>query len=233
MYRVKIANMPPPGFHQPLSLQSMSYHHRAWNTVVVNTPTPTPVTCSPSSSSLSPSSRYSSSSMSPASTRRYSKGYATEIIPRLYISDLSFAENPASLSTYRITHILSVMPETIAIPPPSVLPYQPARLQIKVEDFPFAELAAHLPMTTKFIRDALSRDPEARVLVHCAEGISRSVSVVAAFLMAAYGWNPKEAIGYIKDRRVVANPNFGFIQQLYEYGRDVLGQRGEIPRTPS
>lgn len=137
------------------------------------------------------------------------------------------------LSSYRITHIVSVLPESISIPPPSVLPVQPIRLQIKVEDFPFAELAAHLPLTTKFIRDALSRDPEARVLVHCAEGISRSVSVGAAFLMATYGWSPRDAIGYIKERRGVANPNFGFIQQLHEYGRDVLGQRLEIPRSPS
>lgn len=69
------------------------------------------------------------------------------------------------------------------------------------------------------------------MLVHCAEGISRSVSVVAAFLMAQYGWSPSEAVGFIKERRLIANPNFGFVQQLYEYGRDVLGQRGEVPRV--
>jgi atypical dual specificity phosphatase len=104
-------------------------------------------------------------------------------------------------------------------------------MQIKVEDFPFAELAAHLPLTTKFIQDALWSNPEARVLVHCAEGVSRSVSVVAAFLMAQYGWSPKEAISFIKERRMVANPNFGFIQQLHEYARDELGRPGDIPRS--
>lgn len=105
-------------------------------------------------------------------------------------------------------------------------------MQINVEDFPFAELAAHLPGTTKFIWEALRSDPEARVLVHCAEGISRSVSVVAAYLMAQYGWSPKDAIGYIKERRAVANPNFGFVQQLHEYAR-VLGQRVNIPSSAS
>jgi len=106
---------------------------------------------------------------------------------------------------------------------------QPKRLQINVEDFPFAELAMHLPQTTEFIRNAL-RDPEARVLVHCAEGISRSVSVVAAFLMAQFDWSPSQALEYIKERRRVANPNFGFIQQLHEYGRDVLGQATNPPQ---
>lgn len=142
----------------------------------------------------------------------------SEILPCLYISDLSFAENPANLSSYRITHVLSTLPDKIHIP--SVHP-PPSRLQIKVEDFPFAELAAHLPTTTAWIRDALKSSPNARVLVHCGEGISRSVSVVAAFLIATYGWTPVEALQYIKSKRKVANPNFGFVQQLGEYARSL------------
>ncbi|KAJ7580757.1 protein-tyrosine phosphatase-like protein [Mycena floridula] len=216
---VKVAIM-TSGFHQSLSLQqTMSY--RAWNTIPINSPT-SPVNRSPSTMNRAPSMLSPVQRTASSSYHHHSRGYASEIIPRLYISDLSFAENPAQLAAHRITHILSTLPETIATPPG--FPVQ--RLQIKVEDFPFAELAAHLPCTTKFIRDALQRDPEARVLVHCAEGVSRSVSVVAAFLMAVYGWNPKEALSYIKERRGVANPNFGFVQQLHEYGRDVLGQRG-------
>jgi len=148
----------------------------------------------------------------------------SEIIPRLFISDLSFAENPACLIQYKITHILSTLPEKVYQPPVSILPVQPVRMQIRVEDFPFAELAAYLPTTTAWINDALSRDPNSRVLVHCVEGISRSTSVVAAFLMAQYSWSPQEAVQYIKSKRRVADPNFGFIQQLHEYGRRSLGR---------
>jgi atypical dual specificity phosphatase len=149
----------------------------------------------------------------------------SEILPgRLYISDLAFAENPSLLSSYRITHILSTLPDNIFCPPPTLLPVQPTRLQIRVDDLPFAELAAHLPRTTAWIRDALSGSPDARVLVHCGEGISRSVSVVAAYLMAQYNWTPMEAVSYVKSKRRVAEPNFGFIQQLHEYARDGLGR---------
>jgi protein-tyrosine phosphatase len=156
----------------------------------------------------------------------------TEILPRLFISDLSFAENPALLSSYRITHILSVMPDSIYRPPSSVLPVQPARLQIRVEDLPFAELAAHLPNTTSWIWNALSSSSEVRVLVHCAEGVSRSVSVVAAYLMASQGWAPMQAIEFIKNKRRIANPNFGFIQQLHEYSRNSLGRMIATPSPP-
>jgi len=156
----------------------------------------------------------------------------TEILPRLFISDLAFAENPALLSSYRITHILSVMPDSIFRPPPSLLPAQPARLQIRVEDLPFSELAAHLPTTTSWIWNALSSSSEARVLVHCGEGVSRSVSVVAAYLMASQGWPPMQAIDYIKSKRRIANPNFGFIQQLHEYSRNSLGRMIATPNPP-
>ncbi|KAF9555823.1 phosphatases II [Agrocybe pediades] len=157
----------------------------------------------------------------------------SEIIPRLYISDLAFAENPALLMSYRITHILSTMPDTIFRPPPSLLPVQPIRMQIRVDDLPFAELAEHLPHTTEFIRAALDSHPEARILVHCAEGVSRSVSVVAAYLMAQFGYTPIEALAYIKGRRRVANPNFGFVKQLHEYARNALGRPIPDPVLPA
>ncbi|KAJ2919844.1 hypothetical protein MD484_g623, partial [Candolleomyces efflorescens] len=148
----------------------------------------------------------------------------SEILPgRLYISDLAFAENPSLLSAYRITHVLSTLRDNIFCPPPTLLPMQPTRLHIRVDDMPFAELAGHLPGTTAFIRDALSGSPDARVLVHCGEGISRSVSVVAAYLMAQYHWTPTEALRFVKSKRVVAEPNFGFVQQLHEYAREGLG----------
>ncbi|KAK7455273.1 hypothetical protein VKT23_011146 [Stygiomarasmius scandens] len=141
----------------------------------------------------------------------------SEIIPRLYISDLSFAENPSSLKSYRITHIISVLPDVVSIHPDT---HHIQRLQIRVEDLPFAELAAHLPQTTAFIRSAL-QNPHANVLVHCVEGISRSSSVVAAFLIALYGWTPCQAVEYIKTKRTVAEPNFGFVKQLQEYAQSL------------
>lgn len=199
----------------------MSYHHHRGGY-------PQPWTLTPASPITSPT---SPSPFSPIHHGR-SGSNVTEILPRLYISDLSFAESPAFLSSYRVTHVLSVMPDNIYRPPPSALAVQPARLQIRVEDLPFAELAAHLPSTTSWIWNALSSDSEARVLVHCAEGVSRSVSVVAAFLMASKGWTPTQAIDFIKSKRRIANPNFGFVQQLHEYSRNSLGRMIAMPTPP-
>ncbi|KAJ8590474.1 phosphotyrosine protein [Rhizopogon salebrosus TDB-379] len=144
---------------------------------------------------------------------------ASEILSRLYVSDLCFAENPVALATLGVTHILSAMRGYVAIP--HDLPIH--RAQYPLEDLPFSELAAHLPSTTAFIRSAL-HDPNARVLVHCMEGVSRSTSVVCAFLIAEYGWTPTQAIQFVKSRRRSAEPNFGFVQQLQEYADSLRRQ---------
>jgi predicted protein tyrosine phosphatase len=140
---------------------------------------------------------------------------ASEIIPRLYIADINAAENPAVLRALGITHVLSAMRGTVALPPSSSWPLA-RTMQVQLEDNPFAELAAHLPATTAFVHEAL-RDPSARVLVHCVQGVSRSASVVCAFLVAQYGWTPAQAVQYVKSKRSIAEPNFGFVGQLQEY----------------
>lgn len=134
----------------------------------------------------------------------------TEVISRLYLTDLADVENPSLLSTLGITHVISAMPGRVN------LPSHIHRTQINIEDNPFAELAAHLPSTTAYIRDAL-RDPNAKVLVHCVQGISRSASVVCAYLMALYAWAPAKAVAFVKSKRWIAEPNFGFVAQLHEY----------------
>jgi atypical dual specificity phosphatase len=151
-----------------------------------------------------------------------------EIIPRLYLSDLADAENRTVLGDLCITHVLSMMPGFVDIPSHTSHTGKPTpihRVQIPIEDNPFAELAAHLPSSTAFIREAL-RDPEARVLVHCVQGISRSASVVCAFLMALYGWSPGKAVAFVKAKRWIAEPNFGFVAQLHEYEKTLQPRSG-------
>ncbi|KAH9953305.1 protein-tyrosine phosphatase-like protein [Russula dissimulans] len=140
------------------------------------------------------------------------------ILPRLYISDLQSAEDARILSELGITHVLSAMPGHVALPPALVT----HATQVPLHDAPFAELAAHLPRTTRYIARALRSSPDARVLVHCAMGASRSVAVVCGYLIAARGLHPAQALEFVKARRAAAAPNRGFIDQLHEYHRSVV-----------
>ena len=58
------------------------------------------------------------------------------------------------------------------------------------------------------------------VLVHCIWGKSRSVACVVAFLMRTQGMTLDLALSYVQEKRPVAKPNEGFMQQLrlYEKG---------------
>ncbi|CAK91959.1 unnamed protein product (macronuclear) [Paramecium tetraurelia] len=52
------------------------------------------------------------------------------------------------------------------------------------------------------------------VLVHCAAGVSRSASIVIAYLMRNKGWTYSEAFSHVKSKRFVICPNSGFQRQL-------------------
>ncbi|CAD8106504.1 unnamed protein product [Paramecium primaurelia] len=59
------------------------------------------------------------------------------------------------------------------------------------------------------------------VLVHCAAGVSRSASIVIAYLMRNKGWTYSEAFSYVKSKRFVICPNSGFQRQLKNYEKQL------------
>ncbi|THH10128.1 hypothetical protein EW145_g1543 [Phellinidium pouzarii] len=61
---------------------------------------------------------------------------------------------------------------------------------------------------------SLASTPKHRVLVHCVMGISRSTTIVCAYLMATRHISPSVALKFIRKRRPLAHPNYGFRRQL-------------------
>jgi protein-tyrosine phosphatase len=51
---------------------------------------------------------------------------------------------------------------------------------------------------------------QTNVLVHCQMGMSRSSTLVIAFLMKEFNWGFKEAFKYTKNKRPIVQPNEGF-----------------------
>ncbi|KZV99692.1 DSPc-domain-containing protein, partial [Exidia glandulosa HHB12029] len=85
-------------------------------------------------------------------------------------------------------------------------------LQLPLDDDPSANLAEHFMQANKFIEDALSTG--GKILVHCQAGISRSATIVAAFLIYSRGLTPQDALNQIKKSRPGVRPNDGFLRQL-------------------
>ncbi|KAI9464422.1 protein-tyrosine phosphatase-like protein [Lactarius psammicola] len=147
------------------------------------------------------------------SAAKHNKRVPSKIAPRLYLTCRSTASDVVQLTSLGITHVLSVLEDAPTFP--STIPLR--RLHVSISDYEDEDILTHLPTTTSFIRGALAESPSNRIMVHCAMGISRSATVVIAYLIATTQMTPREALAAVRAKRAIVRPNRGFMSQLHEY----------------
>ncbi|KAK9764998.1 tyrosine protein phosphatase yvh1, variant 2 [Basidiobolus ranarum] len=133
-----------------------------------------------------------------------------EVIPGLFVGNAQAAENLELLQTAGITHVLQTA-DFMSPAFPDNFTYK----VISIEDMAESNIIKYFPETNQFIQDCL--DQGGKILVHCVAGVSRSVTVVCAYLMKTFNLEPLEALKQIKAVRFMANPNHGFFDQLGLY----------------
>eukprot|EP00435_Cladocopium_sp_Y103_P068098 s1226_g31.t1 len=94
-------------------------------------------------------------------------------------------------------------------------------LRIAVNDNESAMILPYLDGAADAIATAVGQGEN--VLVHCQQGISRSATILAAFLIKHCGLTADAAIALIQSCRHVANPNVGFRHQLQDFQRAASG----------
>jgi protein-tyrosine phosphatase len=78
----------------------------------------------------------------------------------------------------------------------------------------FQDLTPHFDEAIDFIYNA--RDVEKGIiLVHCVGGMSRSASMVLAYMIKHHNVSLAEAYRSAKKQRVIVSPNIGFMVSLY------------------
>lgn len=94
-------------------------------------------------------------------------------------------------------------------------------------DRPSWNIAVYFEQAAQFIDNALKNG--GKVFVHCVVGISRSATIVIAYLIIYKGMNAAEALTHVfKQRRVF--PNIGFLHHLAELSAKVHRNRNGVPR---
>lgn len=93
---------------------------------------------------------------------------------------------------------------------------------VPIPDAAPAPTADWLREQVEFI--AAQRGAGRPVFVHCQNGASRSVMVVAAYLMTRHGWSRDEALAFVRERRPVGRPNPAFLTLLKEWEARRAGQ---------
>jgi protein-tyrosine phosphatase len=90
-------------------------------------------------------------------------------------------------------------------------------LKLKLIDLPLQTLTPSLSMSCSFIESVGAGNA---VLVHCARGVSRSASIVIAFVSRTLGCSYEEAAFVVRKARGCISPNAGFEQELRVWCRE-------------
>ncbi|KAH6906785.1 protein-tyrosine phosphatase-like protein [Coprinopsis sp. MPI-PUGE-AT-0042] len=148
-----------------------------------------------------------------------------EILPGLWLGSLASALDTETLKAHNIRSVLSAMRGRITVKETFI------RHQISLDDIEDADILMHFLPAIQFIKAELAKGRG--VLVHCHAGVSRSASIVTAFLMYTQDLTPQEALKLVRKARPMVEPNAGFLQQLVLFHKvrfDVSNQNPDVRR---
>lgn len=129
-----------------------------------------------------------------------------EVLPSLWIGDLPSALDTDTLKEKNICSVVSAMRGRVTLHDAF------NKHQINIDDDDDEDVLVHFLPAIAFIQTEL--DNGRGVLVHCQAGMSRSATIVAAYIMYSRHIDCEAALEIIRKARPSIEPNAGFVQQL-------------------
>lgn len=149
---------------------------------------------------------------------------ASQILDHLFIGNQRDASSRESLAQLGVTHVLNVTSNLpCSFKSDSSLVYR----RLAASDSCSQNLREFFPQAINFIEEA--RSVNGKVLVHCQAGVSRSPSIVIAYLMSTRQLTLTEAFQRVKDQRSIIAPNLNFMGQLLEFEQQAVRKEGLRP----
>lgn len=145
---------------------------------------------------------------------------ATRVLPHLYLGTYGDAQSSTQLRALGIRRILNVAEECDSGSDGDDELGIHVK-QIHLRDHSDERISDHFADALAYIHDAIQQ--QETVLVHCRMGVSRSATIVMAYLMR-YGTNEaspqsmsyEASFDYVKERRPQVSPNIGFVLALHQ-----------------
>jgi predicted protein tyrosine phosphatase len=141
----------------------------------------------------------------------------TKILPHLFLGGHEMTTERDMLNQLEVSHILSITVDSY-----NHFPDQFTYKQLHLLDSAEADILGILEPAFAFIEEAKIQGKAC--FVHCSFGMSRSPSVVMAYLMKSEKVSLAEALQKVKSLRPVTAPNHGFIEKLLSYENTLFGK---------
>lgn len=136
--------------------------------------------------------------------------------PSIFLSSAAAAGNCDELQRLGITDVINV---ASSVPPPTNPCSNVTYHRYPLEDNASQDLLGALPPILALIDQLGSTSPPRRILVHCLWGVSRSVAVVAAWLISRRNCTLEQSMAMVRAGRPIANPNPAFCAMLFKLAR--------------
>jgi protein-tyrosine phosphatase len=140
----------------------------------------------------------------------------SEILPaKLFLGPLGLTYDAEFLTSHGITHVVSVLEDDHSTN--ELVARRVTHMRIRLRDVETEDIFAAFEPATQFIHNALSGGSGSGgvVYVHCLMGISRSPTIVAAYLLRYGGYRTVEdVLGFLQKIRPCVCPNEGFVTAL-------------------
>eukprot|EP00042_Codosiga_hollandica_P049943 m.587957 g.587957 ORF g.587957 m.587957 type:complete len:371 (+) comp57994_c0_seq3:178-1290(+) len=140
------------------------------------------------------------------------------ILPYLFLGSREDAHDRAALDANNIRYVLNITEDC-----PNVFEHDPAfhYRRIAIPDSCSQNISAYFQTAFEFIN--LAKANNSSVLVHCMAGISRSTTIVVAYLMNVNHGTMTKCYEDVKSKRPIVSPNLSFMGQLLAYEKDLSG----------
>ncbi|XP_029019419.1 dual specificity protein phosphatase 16 [Betta splendens] len=144
----------------------------------------------------------------------------TRILPHLYLGCQRDVLNKDLMQQNDIAYVLNA---SNTCPKPDFIP-ESHFLRVPVNDSFCEKILPWLDRSVEFIEKAKASN--ARVLVHCLAGISRSATIAIAYIMKRMDMSLDEAYRFVKEKRPTISPNFNFLGQLLDFEKKLKSPHG-------
>jgi protein-tyrosine phosphatase len=150
-----------------------------------------------------------------------------EISPHVFLSDEVAATTPEALRCHRIKAVLRVTWDAATKHVQEMYDREDvAYIFFPMMDRYDFDIRQHFAVTNAIIHAYVKQGKN--ILVHCAAGVSRSPTIVAAYLATVMlVCSSEQLLDQMARLRPCVNPNFGFRDQLQEYFEALYRRRVE------